>query len=133
MKLHWGNGILIFIILFLVILGVAVIFSLRQNNDLVEKDYYEKGADYTHQMEMNKRSVIYQDSISIYNTENYIVIKASANLVATSSSLYVYFFRPSDKEKDYKVEYKGNGDSMLVDKSKLAHGRYLVKLSWEIH
>ena len=41
-----------------------MVFSFRQNIDLVERDYYDKGANYTEQIEINKRSEIYQDSIN---------------------------------------------------------------------
>jgi hypothetical protein len=131
MKFNWGTGILIFIILFLIITIAGVIFSVRQNNDLVEKDYYDKGADYSHQIEINKRSAIYQDSILLTDTENYIVVRACSELSKSTASITVYFFRPSDKEKDYTIEFKPVNDSLLVEKSKLAHGRYLAKLSWE--
>ena len=131
MKFNWGTGIFIFIILFLIVTMAGIIFSLRQNNDLVEKDYYDKGADYSHQIEINKRSAIYQDSISFTDRENYIVVKASPELCKSTASINVYFFRPSDKEKDYTIAFNTSSDSILVEKSKLAHGRYLVKLSWE--
>jgi hypothetical protein len=131
MKFNWGTGILLFIILFLLITIAGVIFSVRQNNDLVEKDYYDKGADYSHQIEINKRSAIYQDSILLTDTENFIVVRTCSELSKSVASITVYFFRPSDKEKDYTIEFKPGNDSLLVEKSKLAHGRYLAKLSWE--
>jgi hypothetical protein len=131
MKINWGTGILLFIILFLLLCVAAVVFSLRQNNDLVEKDYYDKGADFSNQIEINKRSSDYSDSISVYNFDNKIVIKTTHQMASTADSFMVYFFRPSDKEKDLKIEFKSSCDSMMVEKSRLAHGRYLVKLSWK--
>lgn len=130
MKLHWGNGILIFIILFLALSAVFIVFSLRQNNDLVEKDYYDKGADYSHQIEINNRSAIFNDSVWVADSVNYIVLKVSNQLANATSAFNAYFFRPSDQKMDYKVQLPG-AVSMRIDKAKLVHGRYLLKLSWE--
>jgi hypothetical protein len=130
MKFNWGNGILMFIILFLSSSIVFMIFALRQNNDLVENDYYNKGANYTHQMEINKQSTGFEDSIHISSEEKYIVIRRNRGLTKISSDMNIYFFCPSDKAKDYTIFLPAQSDSLKVDKSKLAHGRYKVKISW---
>ena len=50
MKLNWGNSIFLFLIIF-VALGIAfIVFSFSKSNDLVTADYYQQGADYTHQI-----------------------------------------------------------------------------------
>ncbi len=38
MKLNWGQSIFVFFVIFVSLGVVFIIFSLRQNNDLVEDD-----------------------------------------------------------------------------------------------
>ncbi len=47
MKFHWGTGILIFLILFLLAAGFFIAFAMRQERDLVHEDYYERGVDHS--------------------------------------------------------------------------------------
>ena len=56
MKFNWGTGIFMFLALFLLASAAFIIFAVRQDVNLVHKDYYEKGVDYTEQMNVNSRS-----------------------------------------------------------------------------
>ncbi len=130
MKLNWGQGIFLFFVVF-ISLGISfVIFSLRQNNDLVTNDYYEKGADYTHQMEINSRSVVYNDSISLVNRNNLLFAKFSKSIDLMTDTMNIYFFRPSNKRFDHEFRMALKADSIEIDKSGLQKGRYKVNFHW---
>ena len=129
MKINWGTGILMFIILFLVLSGVFIVFSFQHNNDLVTEDYYEQGATYSKQIEINKRSAIYNDSVNISNKGSEIEIQLSKCLASMTDSFQIFFFRPSDKTKDYKVGMRSN-ISLRVPSAQLLKGRYIIKISW---
>ena len=130
MKFNWGNGILIFIILFLILSSIFIIFSFQHANDLVTDDYYNQGAAYSKQIEINKRSAIYSDSLQITNTNEKIEIQVNKGLLNITDSFQIYFFRPSDKSKDYKIGVLKN-ERIIVPKSRLMKGRYIIKLSWK--
>ena len=51
MKINWGTAIVLFLAVFFCLMAVFVTFALRQNNDLVTDDYYEKGANYSQTIE----------------------------------------------------------------------------------
>ena len=72
MKFNWGTGILIFLILFLSASAVFIVFAMRQDVNLVHQDYYEKGVDYTEQMNVNARSKPIADKIELLVLENFI-------------------------------------------------------------
>ena len=130
MKLNWGQSIFLFLLLFLTLLAIFVVFALRQNNDLVTNDYYEKGADYTHQMEINSRSAMYADSIHILNENHYLLTRFSKSMRQLVDTVEIYFYRPSDKKLDFKYTLKLNSDSVIVKKDHLVSGRYKVKFLW---
>jgi hypothetical protein len=130
MKLNWGTGIFIFIIIFLVLCGVFIVFSFNQNNDLVATDYYEQGAGYSKQIEINKRSAIYADSIQVVDYDSVVVAYVCKSIIQSSDSLELYFFRPSDKAHDF-IAMQAITDSIKLPKTKFIHGRYKVILSWK--
>lgn len=130
MKINWGKGLVIFFVIFFIWIFSFVFFAMRQNIDLVSDDYYQKGAKYTGQIEINKRSVPYQDSLQINSTESQVQIGLCKELVSRADSLEVYFFKSSDKTKDLRFKFE-KGDSLLaIDKSQLVHGRYQVFVTW---
>jgi hypothetical protein len=130
MKLNWGQGIFLFFVVF-ISLGISfVIFSLRQNNDLVTNDYYEKGADYTRQMEINSRSIAYIDSINLVNQNDLLIARFSKSIDMMTDTMDVFFFRPSDKRFDHEFRMALKSDSIEIVKSGIQKGRYKVKFQW---
>jgi len=129
MKFNWGHGILVFIIFFLLLSTIFIIFSLNQAQDLVAEDYYDKGAGYSSQIEVNKRSSVYQDSISINTFDSSIHLELSQDLALSGDTLYVHFYRPSDKNADLKIKFPMQSE-INFQSSALKKGRYIVKMSW---
>lgn len=130
MKLNWGNYITIFIGLFLTLCTIFIIFSLRQNRDLVSDNYYKDGAGYSEQMEINKRSEIYADSFNVSVRENSILILIPAEVYNKSGKLNTYFYRPSEKAFDLRRDFEVSRDSLIIDRKLLKDGRYILKLTW---
>ena len=130
MKLNWGNSIFLFLTLF-VMLGIGfVVFSLSKSNDLVTTDYYQKGADYTKQMEITGRSAVYNDSIWVLNQNKNVVVRFAPAINQMTDTMQVYFYRPSDKKLDFNFQGLLNTDSLIIKKEYLSGGRYKVKFQW---
>lgn len=130
MKLNWGKSIFIFILFFLSICTIFIIFSLRQDNDLVTENYYNEGASYTTRLEVINRSQVYFDSINIMQREDHISFNLAETLKPHISELDLWFYRPSGKSSDFKTKLKATGDSLIMDKSGLKKGRYILKIKW---
>jgi len=130
MKLHWGNAIFIFFTIFIGLSITFIIFSLNQDIELVEDDYYNQGANYTMQMEIQQRSAIFKDSISANDLGENILLTFPASISNLTDSLKVYFYNPSSKLKDYKILLTPVNDSNYLDKKNLTSGRYILKLEW---
>ncbi|MEI6276542.1 MAG: FixH family protein [Prolixibacteraceae bacterium] len=130
MKLNWGKSLILFFIIFFAWVLYFVLFAMRQNDDLVSDDYYQKGARYSEQIEINRRSAAYQDSIQINTSGNAIQITLSKGMAASDDSLQVYFFRSSDKTKDLIINLKMKDSPFQIDKNLLVHGRFMVYFTW---
>jgi hypothetical protein len=130
MKFNWGTGILIFLILFLMAAAAFIIFAMRQDVNLVHKDYYEKGVDYTDQMNVNSRSSQFSDKIQIESVNEYLLVSFEESLAANIDSGKVLLYRPSDSKQDVMFPMTFSDNSIKIPKEDLITGRYILKLSW---
>ena len=130
MKINWGYSIIIFFVVFCSLMIAFLVFSLRQNSDLVTNDYYEKGANFTHQMEINSRSASYNDSILLRDQNGTLVARFAKSINQMSDSMNIYFYRPSNKKLDYKVVARLASDSISFDKKSLVNGHYTLTFEW---
>ncbi len=130
MRLNWGKSLILFFVIFFAWVLYFVLFALRQNDDLVSDDYYQKGAKYTEQIDINRRSATYQDSIQIGTNDNLVQVVLSKGMTVANDSMQIFFFRSSDKSRDLKVGFRKKDSPFQMDKNKLVHGRFIVYLTW---
>lgn len=130
MRINWGKALVIFFILFFIWVFSFVFFAMRQQNDLVSDDYYQKGATYSDQITINQRSVTYQDSLQITPNGNNLQLTLCKSLASQQDSVHIYFFRSSDKTKDIRFAFKKAESPITITKASLSHGRYRVFVSW---
>ena len=130
MKFNWGWGIGLFLLLFLGSLIGFVIFAWNQDVNLVHENYYEKGVDYSSQIEKETRSALFKELISVEERDDSVLIRFPGFVAHHVDSGKVLFFRPSDHKKDltYKMNFR---DTLLCyRKTPFIPGRYIVKISW---
>ena len=129
MKFNWGTGIAIFLVLFLGAAAAFIIFALNQDVSLVHKDYYEKGVDYSEQMNVTSRSAIFRDKIQVITESKGITIAIDSALAASIDSGKVVLYRPSDKKLDLEIPLTKPGP-VEIAADKLEYGRYILKINW---
>ncbi len=132
MKFNWGTGILIFLILFLSACAVFIVFAMRQDVNLVHKDYYEQGVDYSRQMEVNARSVEFKEAIQSGTDETSLWVDFEATLAVSIDSGNLLFFRPSNSRLDLIMPFKKIDSRLIIPKSELFPGRYILKITWYV-
>lgn len=130
MKWNWGTGIFIFLVLFLAACTAFIIFAMRQDVNLVHKDYYEKGVNYTEQMNTNARSKQYYSSVQTQLQNEYLRVDFEQSLAAKIDSGNVLLYRPSNSNQDIILPLSLTDNSIFISKSNLVSGRYILKLNW---
>jgi len=130
MKFNWGTGIFVFLVLFVVASAVFIVFASRQQVNLVHKDYYEKGVDYSEQMKVNTRSKPFSRSYTVSSTNEEFLIAISDELAAKIDSGNMYLYRPSDKTKDIILPVPAGLKNIQFPKEQLIKGRYILKFTW---
>ncbi len=129
MKFNWGTGIFLFLTVFLLACAVFIIFAFRQDVNLVHEDYYQKGVDYTDQMEIEARSVDYYSSFQTYLDGGHFVVEFEKSLAAKIDSGLALLYRPSDSDED--ISFKIDGlDHLAIPTVDLISGRYILKMYW---
>jgi len=130
MKWNWGWGIALFLLLFLGALIGFVIFAWNQDVNLVHENYYEKGVDYSTQIEKESRSALFNDLISLEDSGDSVLIRFPGFVAQRVDSGKVLFFRPSDHNKDVMFVMNFRDSLLQFGKEALIPGRYKVKMNW---
>ncbi len=129
-KFNWGTGIFLFLTLFVTACGIFIYFAFSQDVNLVHKEYYEKGVNYTDQMEMNARSVEFQNQVSVEEDSDKFTIKFAPEFAPKIESGTVLFYYPAGSSHDILVNLDAENKTVSVLKSDLLFGRYEVKINW---
>jgi len=130
-KLNWGTGIVITIVLFLIISIAMIVHFMNQKVDLVTDNYYEKTLVYQKNIDEAERSKELNKNIKIEYLNNqlkFIFPDSSAKEIKGGE---IYFYRPSDSSKDFKTEFSLNQNSeILLDVSNIDKGYWKVQIRW---
>lgn len=110
--------------------GVFIIFAVKQDVNLVHKDYYEKSTDYSEQMKINQRSAAFKDNLEIINLDKYLVVSIEESLSAKIDSGEITLFRPSDRRYDVSRPLEKQSTKITFQKEELLNGRYILKFHW---
>jgi len=130
-KLNWGVGIAITIILFLIISFAMIFHFMNQKVDLVTDNYYEKTLVYQKNIDEAERSKELNKNIKIEYLNNqlkFIFPDSSAKEIKDGE---IYFYRPSDSSKDFKTDFSLNENGeILLDVSNIDKGYWKVQIRW---
>ena len=130
MKFNWGTGILLVLVLFLAASATFIIFALNQDVNLVHKDYYEKGVDYSEQMKVISRSEPFAGKIETHIAETGLQIRLDSLLTTEIDSGKIVLYRPSGKDFDLEFQMEKNKTDFQFAAENLIGGRYILKVSW---
>jgi hypothetical protein len=132
MKMNFGNWIVVAFVLFTVFIGTLVTVCVREDVDLVSKDYYQQ-------------ELVYQDQIQRLN--NTSGLKQRPELKIVDQTLQVTYdkwddidngelklFCPSNPRMDRNFPLVRSGDSVQsFGVENLQKGMYRAKLKWEMN
>ena len=126
MKINWGYKLVISLVIFAGIMATMVTIAMRQNIDLVDKEYYKKELAYQEQIDKMNNSVR-NDAISVkVDRENpYIVLDFNVSIEDGD----IHLFRPSDASMDklIPIGIDENG-KQKIPYAELASGLWRIKV-----
>lgn len=131
-KFSWGKGITIFIILFLIFNFIIIYFAFNQNVELVTQDYYEK--DLLHEAELQKQrnSQALTEQIKIDVVNSFVKIQIPQEFVGKNIEGEIYFYRPSDSKKDFRLSLIPNEYGIQeISGDKFIRGLWKINIQWK--
>jgi hypothetical protein len=132
--MNWGKWLTLVILVFMGLMAVMVIYSFRQELNMVTDHYYEKDIHYQQQIEKKKNTSLLVEKPTVYyrSADKIISVQFPKNFLYSSISGEIHLFRPSDykMDKSYTIALDQKG-AQFINASKFSKGEWIVKLSWK--
>ena len=131
MKISWGTGILITIIIFMSITVLTGVFLMNQDVQLVTENYYEKDLKYQQQIDKLNRTAALEEKVEIIFDGLNVEVIFPSSFTEDKISGEIYFYRPSDKSKDFIIQLTLNSEAgQIIPVTRIDKGFWRIKLSW---
>jgi len=131
MKFNWGTGIVIVIILFVIGIGSLVYISMKQQINLVYKDYYPQELKHQTQIDKRNNSLLLKENIKIDYINDAIELNFPHFFRFDRVQGDILLYRPSDFRKDVIVKIKLDEKGFQqIPTTSLDKGKYTVKVDW---
>ena len=128
----WGTKLLLVFAAFALLMSTLVYMCMKQNFELVSKDYYKDELRYQDKIEgMNNVNKI--GNVTIKEEEDKVSIQLPKEVQGLALTGEALFYCNANSTKDRTLPLQVNDEGlMLIDKSKLAKANYVVKVNWQI-
>ncbi|MFI5144066.1 MAG: FixH family protein [Ignavibacteria bacterium] len=131
MKMSWGKGIVISIVLFFIITTVMVLIAFMQKVDLVVNNYYEKELTYQERIDVMKNSSSLKGKINVSQSSKSVDIQFPDSLDYNVIMGNIKFYRPSDSDKDFSLPIKLDEKGIMsVISDKISKGMWKIQINW---
>lgn len=118
----WPYAIAAYFVLFIAAMTSWIVFALRNDQELVRKDYYEQEIKYQGELESLNRASEASVQISHDAARKSLTVTLPSDATGT-----ILFYRPSDSKLDHKIILSSQNS---IDLRELAGGLWKVRLSW---
>ncbi len=132
MKMNWGTGIFITIVIFLIGMISLVIISSMQPLNLVMPDYYPKAMDYQKQIDRRERTNALEDQFEIYQDIDNLMFNFPSidSETGPEGSILIFYPRDNHLDKHYEIEVD-DSLTQIIPKEGLMKGRCVIKVEWK--
>lgn len=134
MKINWGTGLVIGMILFI---GFILFFVIKMstdqkyNHDLVTEDYYQKEMAYQDEIDAEENLKKLSTEIGSTRVSQGWQIRFPSDLDPSKIKGTVFLYRPSNKQLDFDLPLVLSGSNLLVPDKRLLDGRWNITIDWE--
>lgn len=134
MKINWGTGIAIAIVLFMGFI-LFFVFSVQVNhkydNELVVEEYYKQERVLQKKIDKEENAAALITKVLVKNTNEGIIITFPKEFDAKYITGKVSLYRPSSRGMDFEIPISLSAPYMLIPKSNLAGGRWDITIDWK--
>ncbi|WP_299680502.1 FixH family protein [uncultured Tenacibaculum sp.] len=129
MKLNWGTGIVIAIIVFIgfiMFMVITMITDHKYNHDLVTDSYYQKELKYQDNINAEQNVLAIKDAIVIQSNQKGLELLFSKEFQSEFIKGKVFLYRPSDKTLDSEFPIVLKNQKLHIPEKFLVGGRWNI-------
>lgn len=133
MKINWGTGLVIGMVLFI---GFILFFVIKISTDkqydydLVTEEYYKKELVYQKEIDDRANSNSLPVNITGEKTDQGWMLTFPGNLDYSKITGTVFLYRPSNKKLDFQEPLKLSSNRLLIPDERLVAGRWNTIVQW---
>ena len=132
MKINWGTGIVISIVLFMIFILYFVYQSLtpEYTHELVSEDYYKDELHYQKEIDKLNNAVKLKSKISLMNSDKGITIQFPDSINYQDVKGIISFQRYSNSVLDFSKNIELTSNKIIIPDSILVSGKWIIKIDW---
>lgn len=133
MKINWGTGITIAIMLFM---SFILYFVLKvqsdqtYDNELVVEEYYKQELVFQSQLDKKQRAQNLSEKVKIYATNQGIEVQFPSEFDSQKIQGKISLYRPSNQKLDFEKEIIVASSKLFIPKQQLVDGRWDITIDW---
>lgn len=134
MKISWGTGLVIGMVLFIGFIMYFVYRMTTDNNlqhDLVTEGYYQKEMELQGDIYAQQNMAAMEKQIIGSKTEEGYLLRFPEGFEAEKIKGKVFLYRPSNKQLDFEILLELTNPNLLIPDSRLLEGRWNITIDWE--
>lgn len=133
MKINWGTGLVIGMVLFISFIlyfVIQIMTNEKHDFELVTENYYSREMVYQDELDAESNSLSLKKNVVGKRTENGWLLTFPEDMDASKITGNVSMYRPSNKKLDFDVPIKLDGNQLLIPDSRLVSGRWNTIVTW---
>ncbi len=131
MKIGWGTRIAFLYGGFVVMIGILVYSSMRQEFDLVSKDYYQKELAFQEVIDAGKNQSGLSRPVDIIQASGHISFSFPPEFSGQPLTGSITFYSPANAAWDRTYPIAEEGIVFSIPVGTMEQTLYQVKISWE--
>lgn len=130
----WPTSIAIFFALAITFIISFIVWAVRQREDLVSADYYEREVRYQSQLDtLNRSQAVAAKTVVTFEPTQQVIVITLPEAKATGTTGSIHLYRPSDArlDRELPLELSSEGTQHL-DAKQLRDGLWKVRVKWNV-
>lgn len=133
MKINWGTGIVIGLILFIGFILVMVFMMSTEKKydyDLVTEEYYKEELRFQDEIDAENNAFLLSEKVRVLREPEGLLLVFPKELENDKILGTVFLYRPSNKRLDFEIPLELTKSQLLIPKDRLLDGRWNIIVRW---
>lgn len=134
MKINWGTGLVIGMLLFMSFI-LFFVYKMstdeKYKHDLVTEEYYKKEMAYQEEIDAETNFQVFASTITGQRTKEGWNMQFPKELDPSDLKGTVFLYRPSNKQLDFDFPIVLSGSNLLIPDKRLLDGRWNITIEME--